>query len=765
MIKITSVSIQNFLSYGAVPTVINLDTKGTTLIVGEDLDNTASGTGANGVGKSVWLNALIYGLYGKPISNIKADNLVNNINNKHLEVIVEFVKDNKIFTVKRVRKEKGLGNYAKVFCRGVKETLNYDKHDVTPDSIKNIDSFVETALGIPFELFVRIVAFPATHTPFLDLPVRHASQANQSDIMEELFRLNRLSEKGDLLKIEIKDTKQSLDIKQRHNEQLEIEHDRHNTQVDSAVNRVVDWDNDHGIKITAAKKALLDFDDIDLDEQLELFTAYGKLYDASYDYNNKIKDLSATVKETNVRLDSVKYELDSLDAVNSNIRTNFKQWELDNTNAIKRHEDDLKSLVPRGTIEKQSELHNTISELNDDRGILIDETKKIDNDITLLIKVISDNESELSHLLAAKCPYCLQKYDNTETKIASCKAELHDTNEKLKTKNNSKVAYDEAFVLLDREIADARNQITHHPEEIQAEETLRTNLLSAMENFKNTTNPYKEQEEAIDETQCYEIQKKIEQHEKDIKRDKKKIQTLDDNYQGLLVNMSNAEKDIVFDSVDLVYEAKAKFELAQNNLETLKNTANPHTEALEELRAVVLEKIDMDGINKLDKLLTHQQYLQKLLTKKDSFIRKNLLSKNLIFLNQRLKGYLLELGLPHRVEFTQEMTAKISQFGRELDFGNLSSGQKARVNLGLSFSFRDVLQRSLDSVNVCMLDEVLDVGLDSVGIQAAAKMLKRKAREDELSLFIISHRDEINGIFDKKLIVQMSKGFSNIRLE
>jgi DNA repair exonuclease SbcCD ATPase subunit len=173
----------------------------------------------------------------------------------------------------------------------------------------------------------------------------------------------------------------------------------------------------------------------------------------------------------------------------------------------------------------------------------------------------------------------------------------------------------------------------------------------------------------------------------------------------------------------------------------------------------------MEAINNLNNLITHQNYLVKLLTKKDSFIRKTLLTKNLTFLNQRLKQYLIALGLPHKVEFTHEMTANISQFGRELDFGNLSSGQKARVNLALSFSFRDVLQKSHDSINVCMLDEVLDVGLDSVGVQNAARMLKRKSRDEDLALFIISHRDEVSNIFDRRMIVQMEKGFSSVKVE
>ncbi len=154
-----------------------------------------------------------------------------------------------------------------------------------------------------------------------------------------------------------------------------------------------------------------------------------------------------------------------------------------------------------------------------------------------------------------------------------------------------------------------------------------------------------------------------------------------------------------------------------------------------------------------------------MLTKKDSFVRKALLNKNIPFLNQRLAHYLGDLGLSHTVEFTHEMTAHISQFGRPMDFGNLSNGQAARVNIALSFAFRDVLQSLHEKINICMLDEVLDVGLDPVGVQAAAKMLTRKARDENLALFIISHRDEIDGAFDRKLIIQMSKGFSYIRYE
>lgn len=208
--------------------------------------------------------------------------------------------------------------------------------------------------------------------------------------------------------------------------------------------------------------------------------------------------------------------------------------------------------------------------------------------------------------------------------------------------------------------------------------------------------------------------------------------------------------------------ARTDSETIKQKIGDLRVAVNPYAEPLDELLSIQLQPVDYTEMNKMTLLLEHQKFLMKLLTKRDSFVRKALLNKNLPYLNSKLQQNLADLGLTHKVEFTHELTAKISQFGRELDFGNLSNGQQARVNIALSFAFRDVLQAMHNRVNICMLDEVLDVGLDAVGVQSAAKMIRRKARDEKLSLYIISHRDEIDSFFDKTLTVQMNKGFSYI---
>ena len=79
MIVFKSVRYKNFLSTGNVFTEIKLNEHQTTLIIGE-----------NGAGKSTFLDAITFGLFGKPFRNINKPQLVNSINEKDCVVEVQF---------------------------------------------------------------------------------------------------------------------------------------------------------------------------------------------------------------------------------------------------------------------------------------------------------------------------------------------------------------------------------------------------------------------------------------------------------------------------------------------------------------------------------------------------------------------------------------------------------------------------------------------------------------------------------------------------
>jgi DNA repair exonuclease SbcCD ATPase subunit len=260
-------------------------------------------------------------------------------------------------------------------------------------------------------------------------------------------------------------------------------------------------------------------------------------------------------------------------------------------------------------------------------------------------------------------------------------------------------------------------------------------------------------------------QKALDEAQEKLKASDETLKRVDDDAVDMVESKLHISRKITVHNLEELIEIKNQSQVIRDKIEDLKGAVNPFLEPLDELENTTIGDVDYSEINRLKKLLDHQQFLVKLLTKKDSFVRKAFLNKNIPFLNARLQLYLVQLGLSHKVEFTHEMTAEISQFSRPMSFGTLSNGQRARVNLALSMAFRDVLQKLHTPINICLLDEVLDVGLDAVGVQSAARMIKRKARDETLSMFIISHRDEVDSTFDRTMTVQLSKGFSYIKEE
>jgi DNA repair exonuclease SbcCD ATPase subunit len=149
-----------------------------------------------------------------------------------------------------------------------------------------------------------------------------------------------------------------------------------------------------------------------------------------------------------------------------------------------------------------------------------------------------------------------------------------------------------------------------------------------------------------------------------------------------------------------------------------------------------------------------------LLTSKDSFIRKKIIDQNLNYLNSRLNHYLDTVGLPHEVVFQSDLTVMITELGRELDFDNLSRGERNRLILGLSWAFRDVFETTSNQLNLLFIDELIDSGMDTQGVESAIAVLKKMGRERNKNVFLISHRDELIGRVTNILNVIKEHGFT-----
>lgn len=206
----------------------------------------------------------------------------------------------------------------------------------------------------------------------------------------------------------------------------------------------------------------------------------------------------------------------------------------------------------------------------------------------------------------------------------------------------------------------------------------------------------------------------------------------------------------------------------KNNLDSLERQLtsraediNPYAEQVEELKKSAIQEINWDVVNELVKLRDHQEFLLKLLTNKDSFVRKKIIDQNLSYLNKRLGYYIDKLGLPHRVIFQNDLTVEITQLGQDLDFDNLSRGERNRLILSMSFAFRDVWEGLYQSTNLLFIDELVDAGMDAAGVESALAVLKKMARERNKNIYLISHKDELIGRVNNVLRVVKENGFTS----
>ena len=223
----------------------------------------------------------------------------------------------------------------------------------------------------------------------------------------------------------------------------------------------------------------------------------------------------------------------------------------------------------------------------------------------------------------------------------------------------------------------------------------------------------------------------------------------------------NGKPTTFYETAKEAYDHRQNVEQLQQALANKLKEEDPYTAQIDELNNSAIQEISWDQVNELTSLREHQDFLQRLLTNKDSFIRKKIIDQNLAYLNNRLSYYLDKLGLPHQVQFQNDLNVEITQLGQDLDFDNLSRGERNRLILGLSFAFRDVWESLYQNINLLFIDELIDSGMDTAGVEGALSVLKKMTRERDKNIFLISHKDELVGRVNHILKVVKENGFTN----
>ena len=317
-------------------------------------------------------------------------------------------------------------------------------------------------------------------------------------------------------------------------------------------------------------------------------------------------------------------------------------------------------------------------------------------------------------------------------------------------------------------------QWTEHNTKIINLNKQRATLESAVTQAEKSVAKYTRELESLANKTCHACEQELHDHKHEemsavaqqhLAESKKYFDKVSNDYNKVVEELGDGDqphRPLTF------YDTEAEALGHKNNLDSLEKSLtaradeiNPYSEQVEELRRTAIQEISWNRVNELSRLKDHQEFLLKLLTNKDSFIRKKIIDQNLSYLNRRLGYYIDCLGLPHRVVFQNDLTVEITQLGQDLDFDNLSRGERNRLILSMSFAFRDVWEGLYQGINLLFIDELVDSGMDAAGVESALAVLKKMARERNKNIYLISHKDELMGRVNSVLRVIKENGFTS----
>lgn len=764
MIKLTKLSIRNFMSFGNVPQVLDLSEFPMTLIQGinrdktdnepeseTDIENASASLSekpSNGSGKSSILSALNYVIFGESIANkIKKSNLVNKINKKNLEVSLEFEKDGTQYRIERGRSPE----YLRFFVNG---------EDLAQGENKDTQEDINKAIGMSPDLFYQICLMTASAPTFMEM-----NAAGQREIIEQLLGVQILTDKAEKLKEKVKEVKQIIATEEVRLATVKSANDeiikRNEIQKADYQNKLNEYEANRNKKVEEYEKGYKVLAEVDIEKEIENHKFNESVNQIIADNAKITSDKNENTKKLdslNINLTNIKNSLESLSKIN--IEEEIKKHKEIESIQEKNKEVSTKILEESNKlndVDRQLiEVSHTLTNLAQQNIGITNETKQLNEKIESENKIIKDNEENLKKIENNTCPTCGAKLTGENTKLSE--------------------KYIESIKVSNEKISGFRNQITENDnklKEIKDRIDVQKKLESSITENKNTIS------KGITELQgkiikdlpsvyykdikdVYEHQNKINLLNSEIEKTNKDIEEINKVIAGLVVKPVPEKVKTFYETIQQAMVHSETMKNMQEQIDKIKKEENPYTELLKKCEKVELMPYDESLKKSSEDDLNHLDFLVKLLTNKDSFVRKKIVEQNLAYLNLKIKNYLQMMGSLHVVIFNPDLSFDITKFGESFDFAGLSRGEKTSVILALNFAFRDLYELINEPINVMFVDELIDNGLDKYSASNVISILQKYSEQNK-NIFVVSHRKDIQARMNRILTVVMELGFSEIQ--
>ncbi|CAD7712151.1 recombination endonuclease subunit[Acinetobacterphage vB_ApiM_fHyAci03] [Escherichia phage vB_Eco_NR1] len=381
----------------------------------------------------------------------------------------------------------------------------------------------------------------------------------------------------------------------------------------------------------------------------------------------------------------------------------------------------VEDLLEVGTLAEMDKLNKAlIRELNSQNQVL--DVKK--DSIIQQIKIYNDNVERQKKLTGDNLTRLQNMYDDLAKEARTLKSEIEEANERL------------VNIVLDEDPTDAFNKIGQEAVLIK----------SKIDSYNKVINMYHEgglcptclSQLSSGDKVVSKIKDKVSEcthsfEQLSIHRDNLKV--LVDEYrdniktQQSLANDIRNKKQSLITTVDKAKKVKAAIEKASS-------------EFIDHADEIALLQEELDKIVKTKTNLVMEKYHRGILTDmlKDSGIKGAIIKKYIPLFNKQINHYLKIMEADYVFTLDEEFNETIKSRGREdFSYASFSQGEKARIDIALLFTWRDIAEKvSGVKISCLFLDEVYDGAFDAEGIKNVAKILDGLK---DTNFFIISHKD------------------------
>lgn len=731
MIKFKSVTYSNLMSVGNTPITVDLESFNKTLI-----------TGTNGAGKSTYIEALCFAMYGKPFRNIKKTQIVNAVNKKKLLVEIVFQDNKHVYKI----------------IRGIKPNKFeiYKDDELIPQeaAVADYQDMLEkNILKMSMSTFKQIAVLgTAGFTPFMLLPA-----GKRREIVEDLLDIGIFSDMAALNKVAIKTLNDQIrdteaDVEKRMSElRLHVEF-----QKEQQDNRDGDLAQLEARKKSAESElaplalSITEFEAQISADSKALRDLKSKLDDAIADskllQNEELSTLDAEHTEHMNTLQSKQQVIvDRLKTTHNNAQDAIDELQTSELLEFDR-------LKAEEVVYFDKETTDNTPENNDEAiATLASSIMSIKKDV----KALETSRDFYAEHNDCPCPTCNQSITAefatdiialTETQIESAKekdvamrAELEDA----KTLREARKTYIERRAS-ERSALEAKHRtersrvVNDHSDD--RSKVVREQQDDMNELIGNNNDEIRELNQSQSSARAELVAKhaeinaditkadasKREELTKQIGADKEELATVVANER----NLSHAIDTIVADIADV--KAKA----ATEDRSELIKTATADIKRVKKALSNDLQTKHCRGI------------VATLL--KDDGVKSMIVKQYIPLINKYINEYLKTMNANYNFVLDEEFNETIKSRGRDdFSYTSFSQGERCRIDLALLFAFRDLVgARTGSMTNLLVLDEVFDSAADTDGVDSINQILS--SIQD--NVFIISHSEKHEqSMFDKHI--------------